>query len=388
MKVYLVGGAVRDELLNLPVLDRDWVVVGATTNEMLAAGYTQVGKDFPVFLHPQTKEEYALARTERKSGQGYTGFSVHASPDVTLEEDLLRRDLTINAMAKSDTGQIIDPFNGQDDLEQGLLRHVSPAFSEDPVRILRIARFAARFAQSGFKVAHETTALMRTMVAKGEIDHLVPERVWSEWRKALETENPERFFQVLRGCQALEILFPEINAVYTKEDASHTNDELPTALSVLKQVALKTSDTIIRFSAFMFALFEQPDKHEATSKLNTLCKRLKVPKHYAQLAQKVVGNKTHICSQNADELLQVFLSTRAFKHTESWQGLLDTYLSLEHITPTFADQLEKLRIAVARVNAQQFTQENLTGPELGAAIKSRQHFLIQERLSKGNIGSH
>ncbi|MEE9343812.1 MAG: hypothetical protein V3V12_09285 [Gammaproteobacteria bacterium] len=388
MKVYLVGGAVRDELLDLPVLDRDWVVVGATTNEMLAAGYTQVGKDFPVFLHPQTKEEYALARTERKSGQGYTGFSVQASPEVTLEEDLLRRDLTINAMAKSDAGEIIDPFNGQDDLAQGLLRHVSPAFSEDPVRILRIARFAARFAQSGFKVAHGTNALMRTMVANGEIDYLVPERVWSEWCKALETGTPEKFFQVLRGCQALKILFPEVNSAYTKEGASHTNDDLPTPLSSLKQVALQTSDTKIRFSALMFALFEQHDQHEATSKLNTLCKRLKVPKHYAQLAQKVIGNKTHICSQNADELLQVFLSTRAFKQTESWQGLLDTYLSLEHITPTTAEQLEKLRITVAGVSAQQFNQENLTGPELGAAIKNQQRLLIRENLSKGNINSH
>ncbi|HHO68262.1 MAG TPA: multifunctional CCA tRNA nucleotidyl transferase/2'3'-cyclic phosphodiesterase/2'nucleotidase/phosphatase, partial [Gammaproteobacteria bacterium] len=191
METYLVGGAVRDELLGLPVKERDWVVVGATPEQMRALGFRQVGRDFPVFLHPETGEEYALARTERKSGHGYTGFTVHASPDVTLEQDLARRDLTINAMAMTPDGELIDPFNGREDLENGLLRHVSPAFVEDPVRILRVARFAARFAKWGFHVAHATHALMRRMVADGEVDYLVPERVWAELEKALATDSPE-----------------------------------------------------------------------------------------------------------------------------------------------------------------------------------------------------
>ena len=202
MEVYLVGGAVRDKHLGLPVSDRDFVVVGSTPDEMVAQGFKPVGADFPVFLHPQTKEEYALARTERKSGRGYKGFTVYAAPDVTLEDDLRRRDLTINAMAESLDGRLIDPFNGAADLEQKLLRHVSPAFAEDPVRILRVARFAARFAPRGFRVVDETIALMRTMVASGEVDHLVPERVWTELERALGEDRPSRFFEVLRGCGA------------------------------------------------------------------------------------------------------------------------------------------------------------------------------------------
>ena len=214
MKIYLVGGAVRDTLLGLPVRERDWVVVGATADEMIRLGYTPVGKDFPVFLHPETREEYALARTERKQGHGYTGFVVHANPEVTLVDDLRRRDLTINAMAESADGELIDPFHGKDDLNAGLLRHVSPAFVEDPVRILRVARFAARLAKWGFKVAHGTHALMQRMVANGEVDHLVAERVWTETVRALGEAAPVRFFEVLRRCGALARLFPEIDRLY------------------------------------------------------------------------------------------------------------------------------------------------------------------------------
>jgi tRNA nucleotidyltransferase (CCA-adding enzyme) len=211
MQIYRVGGAVRDRLLGLPVQDIDWVVVGATVDEMLARGFQQVGKDFPVFLHPQTHEEYALARTERKSGHGYTGFTVHASPDVTLEEDLLRRDLTINAMAEGEDGAVIDPFNGQADLAARVLRHVSPAFTEDPVRILRLGRFAARF---DFAVAEETMALMRQMVEAGEVDHLVAERVWQEISRGLMEDNPARMFEILRECGALARIAPEIDALF------------------------------------------------------------------------------------------------------------------------------------------------------------------------------
>jgi tRNA nucleotidyltransferase (CCA-adding enzyme) len=207
MKAYVVGGAVRDELLGLPVADRDWVVVGATPEQMTAAGYRPVGRDFPVFLHPGTKEEYALARTERRSGRGYRGFTVYAAPGVTLEEDLRRRDLTINAMARTDDGRLIDPFGGERDLRAGVLRHVSEAFAEDPVRILRVARFAARF---GFRVADETAGLMRRMVEAGEVEDLVPERVWQELAKGLGEPHPRRLFEVLADCGALARLLPEV----------------------------------------------------------------------------------------------------------------------------------------------------------------------------------
>ena len=214
LRVYLVGGAVRDKLLGLPVTERDWVVVGASPEEMLRRGFKAVGKDFPVFLHPRTKEEYALARTERKTGPGYRGFAFHAAPDVTLEQDLARRDLTINAIAETTDGELVDPFGGKRDLEQRLLRHVSPAFAEDPVRILRLARFAARYHRLGFKVAPETMALCQRMVAAGEVDALVPERVWQELAKALMEPSPEVFITVLRECGALARLMPEVDISY------------------------------------------------------------------------------------------------------------------------------------------------------------------------------
>jgi tRNA nucleotidyltransferase (CCA-adding enzyme) len=214
MKAYLVGGAVRDALLGRPVKERDWVVVGETPESMLTKGYKPVGKDFPVFLHPTTREEYALARTERKTAPGYHGFAIHAAADVTLEQDLLRRDLTINAMAQDEQGALIDPYGGRKDLESRRLRHVSPAFSEDPVRILRLARFAARFAPLGFTVATDTRALMSDMVVAGEVDALVPERVFAELSKALEEDTPSVFFAVLRDCSALARLFPEIDALF------------------------------------------------------------------------------------------------------------------------------------------------------------------------------
>lgn len=214
MDMYLVGGAVRDALLNIPIKDRDWVVVGATPEQLLAQGFQQVGADFPVFLHPHNKEEHALARTERKSGSGYQGFDCRFSPDITLEEDLLRRDLTINAMAQDEQGQIIDPYHGQQDLQDKMLRHVSPAFAEDPLRVLRVARFAARFAGLGFQVAEETLALMRQMVTDGELDHLVAERVWQETQRALTEDHPQVYFQVLRDCGALNIWFKEIDDLF------------------------------------------------------------------------------------------------------------------------------------------------------------------------------
>lgn len=230
MQIYLVGGAVRDSLLNIPVVDHDWVVVGATPAELLALGYQQVGKDFPVFLNPDSHEEYALARTERKSGQGYTGFTCYAAPDVTLEEDLLRRDLTINAIARSAEGELIDPYGGVADLQARVLRHVSDAFGEDPLRVLRVARFNARFAHLGFRIADETLALMRQMAHSGELAALTAERVWKETEKALQSQSPQVYFQVLRDCGALAVLFPEIDALFGVPAPAKWHPEIDTGV--------------------------------------------------------------------------------------------------------------------------------------------------------------
>jgi len=260
MKAYVVGGAVRDELLGLPVVDRDWVVVGATPEQMTAAGYRPVGRDFPVFLHPETREEYALARTERKSGRGYRGFTVYAAPEVTLEEDLRRRDLTLNAMARTEDGTLIDPFGGEGDLRAGVLRHVSEAFAEDPVRILRVARFAARF---DFRVAEATAALMRRMVEAGEVEDLVPERVWQEFAKGLGEAHPRRLFEVLADCGALARLLPEL----VPDDALY---------AALARAAREGAPLVVRFVLLVWGVDE--------AKANALCARLRLPNEVRELA--------------------------------------------------------------------------------------------------------
>jgi tRNA nucleotidyltransferase (CCA-adding enzyme) len=283
MQVYLVGGAVRDGLLGLPVRERDWVVVGATPQEMQALGYKPVGKDFPVFLHPETREEYALARTERKTGPGYTGFAVHADPDVTLEEDLLRRDLTINAMAETPDGKLIDPYGGRDDLDNGILRHVSPAFAEDPVRILRIARFAARFSRWGFHVAHDTNRLLRSMVASGEVDQLVPERVWAELVKALSEPDPVRFFEVLHGCGALARLFPELEPLYPA--AGHATRAVAHAtLPVLQAAVTLSEEPAVRWAALICDIDNADPTALDKTRLTALCERLRAPNACRELA--------------------------------------------------------------------------------------------------------
>ncbi len=298
MKTYLVGGAVRDKLLGLPVQDRDHVVVGGTPEEMVAQGFKPVGADFPVFLHPVTKEEYALARTERKSGHGYKGFKVYAAPDVTLEDDLKRRDLTINAMAEDEQGELVDPFGGAEDLRNGVLRHVSPAFAEDPVRILRVARFAARYAKWGFHVAHDTNQLMRRMVESGEVDHLVAERVWTEFERALGEEKPSRFFEVLRGCGALARLFPEIDALFGVPQPEKHHPEVDTGVHVmlvLDAAAKLSPDTRVRFAALMHDLgkgitpkaeWPQHIGHEerGTVLVKNFCQRFRVPNEHRDLA--------------------------------------------------------------------------------------------------------
>lgn len=301
MKIYRVGGAVRDRLLGEPAGDADYVVVGATERDLLEQGFRRVGKDFPVFLHPETGAEYALARTETKTAPGYRGFAVDASPAVTLTQDLERRDLTINAMAEDEDGHVIDPFGGRADIEARLLRHVSSAFVEDPVRVLRAARFAARYAGLGFSVAPETLALMRRMVADGEIDALVPERVWAETRKALATERPDVFFAVLRECGALAVVFPEVEALFGVPQPERWHPEIDTGvhvLLVLRMAARLSDDPRVRFAALTHDLGKgttPPEQwpshrgHEQRSAdlLAGLCERLRVPNEFRELARIV-----------------------------------------------------------------------------------------------------
>lgn len=292
MKIYLVGGAVRDQLLNLPVVDRDWVVVGATPNELLELGFQPVGQDFPVFLHPETREEYALARTERKSGVGYYGFTCYAAADVTLEQDLLRRDLTINAIAQDQDGDYIDPSHGQQDIENRLLRHVSAAFTEDPLRVLRVARFAARYADLGFKLVAETQILMTQMAESGELRHLAPERVWQETEKALSGLNPHIYFQTLHDCHALSHLAPEIDRLFgvsVQNDYHAMMDAGIHSLMTLSAAAQMSSLVEIRFAALCCnlgkGLMSQLLPSESVDQalvgvvlVQNLCDRLRIPK--------------------------------------------------------------------------------------------------------------
>lgn len=298
VKIYLVGGAVRDSLLNLPIKDKDYMVVGATPEQMLQLGYRQVGKDFPVFLHPITQQEYALARTERKVGLGYGGFSCYASPDVTLEQDLLRRDLTINAIAQDEEGNLHDPFNGIGDLNARLLRHVSDAFIEDPLRVLRVARFAARFHHLGFQIADATLQLMQQIAQSGELNALTPERVWQEVDKTLSGSNPEVFFEVLRQCGALKVLFPELDTLFGIPQPEKWHPEIDTGLHtlmVLAQAAILTQDKAVRFAALVHDLgkavtpIEHWPKHHGHGQkglpiIKTLCERLRIPNEFRDLA--------------------------------------------------------------------------------------------------------
>lgn len=314
MKIYLVGGAVRDELLGLPVKERDWVVVGAQPQELIDRGYRPVGKDFPVFLHPQTNEEYALARTERKTGPGYRGFDTRFSPDVTLEQDLERRDLTLNAIAKDEHGALIDPFGGERDLRNRVLRHVSKAFVEDPVRVLRAARFAARFAPLGFTVAPETMQLMRDIAAQGELHALVPERVWQEMHKALQMPAPWKFFEVLREANALPIIFPEIEALFGVPQPEKWHPEIDSGIHtmmVLEQACRLSDDPVVRFAALVHDLgkgttppgeWPRHVAHEQRSVplIEKLCDRLRIPNAFRELG--VLVGRHHLVMHKADEV--------------------------------------------------------------------------------------
>ena len=341
MQIFIVGGAVRDELLGRPNDDRDYVVVGATLEDLLKQGFRPVGKDFPVFLHPQTQEEYALARTERKSGRGYHGFTFHTAPDVTLEEDLARRDLTINAMAKAPDGTLIDPFHGQRDLSANILRHVGPAFAEDPVRILRIARFAARF--NDFTVAPETLMLMRDMVASGEVDHLVAERVWQELAKGLMEARPSRMFEVLRDCGALARLLPELDALFGVPQRADYHPEIDTGIHtmmVVDQSAIRGFTLPVRFAALTHDLGKGTTPadilprhigHEERSVQLTekLGSRLRVPtecRDLALLMARYHGNVHRAADLRASTIVTLFEKTDALRRPERFQQLLDACL--------------------------------------------------------------
>lgn len=313
-QAYLVGGAVRDRLLKRPVKDRDWVVVGSTPEAMLAAGFQPVGADFPVFLHPTSKEEYALARTERKAGHGYGGFEFFAASDVTLEDDLVRRDLTINAIAETPDGQLVDPYNGQQDLTGRTLRHVSEAFTEDPLRVLRIARFAAQLAPWDFQIAAETNSLLQQIVESGELDHLTPERVWQETLKALQSPSPRRFIETLRNCGALTIIFPEIDRLFGVPQKPQWHPEIDCGehlLLAMDRAVDITDDPMIRFGVFVHDLGKGvtpadilPSHHGHEERgvplVTELCERLRIPKQYRLLGEKI--SRYHLQCHKAFEL--------------------------------------------------------------------------------------
>jgi tRNA nucleotidyltransferase (CCA-adding enzyme) len=370
MQIYLVGGAVRDELLGRPTTDHDYVVVGATPEALRAQGFRPVGKDFPVFLHPKTQDEYALARTERKSGHGYHGFTFHAAPDVTLEEDLARRDLTINAMAKATDGTLVDPFHGQRDLTAKILRHVGPAFAEDPVRVLRLARFAARF--SDFSVAPETLALMRQMVASGEVDHLVAERVWQELAKGLLEDKPTRMFDVLRECGALVRLLPEVEALFGVPQRPEYHPEIDTGIHtmmVIDQSARHAFPLPVRFAALTHDLgkaltpadiLPRHIGHEERSVrlVEKLCQRLRVPndcRDLALLAARHHGNIHRAGELKAATIVTLFEKTDALRRPERFHQLLDAcrcdYTGRLGWENRPYDSPQRLLTALAAVNA-------------------------------------
>jgi tRNA nucleotidyltransferase (CCA-adding enzyme) len=337
MKIYAVGGAVRDELMGLPVKDRDWVVVGATPQDMLAQGFVPVGRDFPVFLHPQTHEEYALARTERKTAPGYAGFAFYAAPGVTLEQDLVRRDLTINAMAKDESGTVIDPHGGRIDLAARVLRHVAPAFAEDPVRILRVARFAARFAD--FSIAPETLQLMRGMVAAGEVDALVAERVWQELACGLMEAKPSRMFDVLRECGALARLLPELDALWGIPQRADYHPEVDTGVHVMMVIdmaALLAAALPVRFAALTHDLgkgrtpadiLPRHHGHEARSvtMVEAICERLRVPtdcREVARLVARFHGDMHRVADLRPETRLTVLERCDALRRPDRFEMIL------------------------------------------------------------------
>ncbi|MFT5593415.1 MAG: tRNA nucleotidyltransferase (CCA-adding enzyme) [Oceanicoccus sp.] len=408
MKIYLVGGAVRDQLLNIQYQDKDWVVVGTTPDELIAQGYKQVGADFPVFLHPKSQEEYALARTERKSGHGYQGFSVDFGKDVTLEEDLVRRDLTINAMAQDENGIIYDPFNGQADIQTKTLRHVSDAFSEDPLRVLRVARFAARFHHLGFSVAEETIALMKQISESGELKHLTPERVWVETQKSLHEKSPWIYFEILKQCNGLKDTFSELDELFGVPQPEKHHPEIDTgihSLLSLEQACTLSDDGDVRFAALMHDLgkaktnkekWPQHIAHETLGlkPIKKMCDRLRVPNQYRELTLKSCEFHTHIhraFELKASTLLKVFKQCDAIRKPERFEKLLlvcqadaQGRTGLENTPYPQAVYIQKMLTACNSINNQDIVATGVTGPELGQAIEQARINAIQDKKTLEN----
>ena len=402
MNLYLVGGAVRDKLLGYPFKERDWVVVGASPEELLSQGFQQVGSDFPVFLHPETKEEYALARTERKSGVGYKGFQFFTDTSVTLEQDLSRRDLTINAIAEDSDGNLIDPYNGQQDLNDKTLRHVSDAFAEDPLRVLRVARFAARYQHLGFKVAEETASLMANIAARGELKYLTPERVWVETEKALKERSPRTYIEVLRQCNALKILFPELDRLFGIAQRADYHPEVDTGIHVLMaldQATALDSDPITRFAVLVHDLGKGTTPKDVLPKhtgheergvqlVNDLCDRFKIPNRYRELA--VAVSRYHLLCHKAPTLrpttiLKVLKGIGALRQPEKLEQFIRCCesdargrLGFENTTYESGLWLTQAFEAIQSIDNNEFIQQGLSGKKLGEAIDSQRQQLIAE----------
>ena len=374
MNIYLVGGAIRDKQLGLPIKDRDWVVTGATPQQLLSQGFKPTGKDFPVFLHPSTHEEYALARTEKKTGTGYAGFTFYTAPQVTLEQDLIRRDLTINAMAEDSTGTLIDPFNGSKDIKSRILRHVSDAFVEDPLRILRIARFAAQLHKLGFHIAQDTMALLKNMVACGEVNYLVPERIWQETHKAIMSESPDVYFSVLRQCNALQAIMPYWDMLFT---------QAPFVLKAIKHTAQDKKPSTIRFSCLGYPT--SPN----ISPLKSFFQQQRIPKRLTEASlllftqfQSVIDVQEQ---PNATELVKLFELADAFRKPERFLDVLESshYLRLAlgdnpiHPRAFFSDCLS----ACLTIDTQSIIKQGITGKNIGLALRK----LRIEHLENNNL---
>lgn len=404
MQIFLVGGAVRDKLLNYPVIENDWVVVGGTPKDLIKQGFKQVGKDFPVFLHPKTGDEYALARTERKSGKGYYGFDVYADADVTLEQDLIRRDLTINAIAMTETGEIIDPYRGADDINAKILRHISPAFAEDPLRVLRVARFAARYAHLGFSIAQETLELMTQLAQSGELNNLTAERVWKETYRAISERSPQVYFETLKKCDALKYWFSELDALWGIPNPPKWHPEIDTGvhtMMVLEQAALLTSDPVTRFAAVCHDLgkgLTPKEKlpghagHEKTGVplVEKLCQRVKTPTEYLQLAK--LGCEFHLHLHRLEELkgstiVKLLERTDAFRKPERFAQFLQVCeadfkgrTGFEQRAYPQAKMMTEALQACLKVEPKTLLAKGFSGKQLGEQLHKERVEKVKEAL--------
>lgn len=400
MKVYRVGGAIRDRLLGLSIKDTDWVVTGSTPEQMANAGYRPIGKDFPVFLHPQSKQEYALARTERKVARGYAGFSFNTDPGITIEQDLARRDLTINAIAEDEDGRLIDPFNGQQDITDRVLRHVSDAFAEDPVRVLRLARFAARFSRLGFSIAPETKRLVQRIAESGELDALVAERVWVEMDKALAEADPQVFFTSLRDCRALQTLFPEIDNLFGVPQTAKYHPEIDTGIHVmlvLKKSAELGFDNDVRFAALTHDLGKATTpadilpghhghEHRGIKLTRNFCSKWRVPKTSCELALMTCEYHTHVhraYELKPATLLKLFIQTDCFRRPERFTKMTQACIADVRGRTGFEDEpypqaayLNRLVEKLNKLDLRPVLDSDKKGKQLGQAIYDyRLHYL-------------